>query len=56
MAQNVKELKLISLLKSKVRLVFFKGCKEKKSIGLRTCKHSRHGFELLTIVFAFFFF
>ena len=40
MAQNVKELKLISLLKSKVRLVFFKGCKEKKSIGLRTCKHS----------------
>ena len=40
MAQNVKELKLISLLKSKVRLVFFKEEEEKKSIGLRTCKHS----------------
>ena len=32
MAQNVKELKLISLLKSKVRLVFFKEEEEKNQL------------------------
>lgn len=33
MAQNVKELKLISLLKSKVRLVFFKEEEEKNQLA-----------------------